>query len=211
MTDSEKTITRPAVAGADAATNGTASFDSAAKLVQVLDRYMADLQAGLHPDRDRVLAENPGLADQLANCLDGLEFIHRAAGQPADEPARLGEFRIVREIGRGGMGVVYEAEQTSLRRTVALKVLRFGGVTDGEATRRFQREAETVARLHHTSIVPIFAVGCEGGVHYYAMQLIEGRSLADVQEEGEPAARREAVARWGLQAAEALGTPTAAG
>ena len=97
----------------------------------------------------------------------------------------LGEFRIIRELGRGGMGVVYEAEQTSLHRRVALKVLRFGVGADEEAMQRFRREAETVARLHHTNIVPIFAVGCERGVHYYAMQFIEGRSLADVLEESQ--------------------------
>ena len=113
--------------------------------------------------------------------------------RPAEEPATLGEFRIVRELGRGGMGVVYEAEQTSLRRRVALKVLRFGVVADEEAMQRFRREAETVARLHHTNIVPIFAVGCERGVHYYAMQFIEGRSLADVLDES-PAIRQAAVA-----------------
>ena len=105
------------------------------------------------------------------------------------------------------MGVVYEAEQTSLRRRVAFKVLRFGAVADEEAMQRFRREAETVARLHHTNIVPIFAVGCERGVHYYAMQFIEGRSLADVlaesQRAGKPLPSAE-IARWGLQAAEAL-------
>jgi serine/threonine protein kinase len=78
------------------------------------------------------------------------------------------------------MGVVYEAEQTTLHRHVALKVLRFGAVADEDAMNRFRREAETVARLHHTNIVPIFAVGCERGVHYYARQFIDGRSLADV-------------------------------
>jgi serine/threonine protein kinase len=105
------------------------------------------------------------------------------------------------------MGVVYEAEQISLKRRVALKVLRFGAATDPEAMQRFQREAETVAGLHHTNIVPIHAVGCEQGVHYYAMQFIEGRSLAAVLDE----AKRQVtlldpkkVARWGLQGAEAL-------
>src|SRR5206468_2637962 len=121
------------------------------------------------------------------------------------EPSVLGEFRIIRELGRGGMGVVYEAEQTSLHRRVALKVLRFGVVADEEAMRRFQREAETVARLHHTNIVPIFAVGRERGVHYYAMQFIEGRSLADVLDDSRRSGKPlpvDAVARWGLQAAE---------
>src|SRR5262249_43261250 len=113
----------------------------------------------------------------------------------------------IRELGRGGMGVVYEAEQTSLRRRVALKVLRFGVGADEEAMQRFRREAETVAGLHHTNIVPIFAIGSERGVHYYAMQLIAGRSQADVLEESQRNGKSldvEDVARWGLQAADAL-------
>src|SRR6185437_5493049 len=154
--------------------------DSAAEVASILERYMADLQVGNAPDRNALLAAHPELAAQLGACLAGIEFVHRAAGPAAEEPAVLGEFRIVREIGRGGMGVVYEAEQTSLRRRVALKVLRFGIVADEEAMKRFRREAETVARLHHTNIVPIFAIGCERGVHYYVMQFIQGRSLADV-------------------------------
>jgi serine/threonine protein kinase len=212
--------------------------DSAAELVRVLDQYLADLQAGRAPDRARLLANHPGLATQLDQCLAGLEFIHRATQPARETPAQLGDFRIVREIGHGGMGVVYEAEQLSLKRRVALKVLRFGAVADQEAMERFQREAETVARLHHTNIVPIFAIGCEQGVYYYAMQYIAGKSLAAVHEEGQQkhptqarsggAGTREtmnrsspptparsasegthsvdfhAVARWGLQAAEAL-------
>jgi serine/threonine protein kinase len=78
------------------------------------------------------------------------------------------------------MGVVYEAEQVSLKRRVALKVLSTGAALDDVAMQRFQREAETVATMHHTNIVPIFAVGCDGGVRYYAMQFVEGRNLAEV-------------------------------
>jgi serine/threonine protein kinase len=176
--------------------------DTASSLVRVLDQYLADLQAGHAPDHAQLLAAHPELAPQLEQCLAGIEFIHQAA-KPAEAPAQLGDFRIVREIGRGGMGVVYEAEQLSLKRRVALKVLRFGAAPDPEALQRFQREAETVARLHHTNIVPIFAVGCEQGVHYYAMQFIDGKSLASVLEEARVPDARE-VARWGLQAAEAL-------
>ena len=159
--------------------------DSAAELASILDRYMADLQAGRAPDRRQLCAAHPELAAQLEACLAGIEFIHQATGPATETPTTLGEFRIIRELGRGGMGVVYEAEQTSLRRHVALKVLRFGVVADEDAMNRFRREAETVARLHHTNIVPIFAVGCERGVHYYAMQFIEGRSLADVLAESQ--------------------------
>ena len=181
--------------------------ESVEELAAILDRYMADLHAGEAPDRRQLLEEHPELAAQLDACLAGIEFIHQATGSATETPATLGEFRIIRELGRGGMGVVYEAEQTSLRRHVALKVLRFGVVADEDAMNRFRREAETVARLHHTNIVPIFAVGCERGVHYYAMQYIAGRSLADVlaesQQTGQPVPAED-VARWGLQAAEAL-------
>ncbi len=167
---------------------------------------MADLSAGKAPERSQLLEAHPALAQQLEACLAGIEFINRATGAATAEPAVLGDFRLIREIGHGGMGVVYEAEQISLHRRVALKVLRFG-VAHEEAMQRFDREAATIARLHHTNIVPIFAVGRERGVHYFAMQLIEGRSLADVHDEakrtGKPL-RHEDVTRWGLQAAEAL-------
>lgn len=93
---------------------------------------------------------------------------------------RLGDFRIIREIGHGGMGVVYEAEQESLGRHVALKVLSPTTLDSPRAIRRFRREAETVARLHHTNIVPVFGVGDEKGLHYYVMQLIDGEPLNDV-------------------------------
>jgi outer membrane protein assembly factor BamB/tRNA A-37 threonylcarbamoyl transferase component Bud32 len=176
-------------------------------LVRVLDQYLADLQAGLTPDRAQLLADHPEMASQLEQCLAGIEFIHRAGKPAAGAPSQLGDFRILHEMGRGGMGVVYEAEQVSLRRRVALKVLRFGAVADAELLQRFQREAKTVAHLHHTNIVPIFAVGCEQGVHYYAMQLIDGRSLDAVYEEARQAGRlldAKEVTRWCLQAAEAL-------
>lgn len=117
-------------------------------------------------------------------------------------PRQLGEFQLLRELGRGGMATVYEAEDASLGRHVALKVLRFGALGDATAVDRFQREAATVARLHHTNIVPIFSVGSQDGVHYYAMQFIEGRTLADVLREGPVDPRR--AAQWALHTAEAL-------
>ncbi len=182
----------------------------ATQLVAILDDYLTRLKRGQAPDQDALLAAHPDLAEQLKGCLAGLQFIH-AAGDAGSSPAqrRLGDFRIIREIGRGGMGAVYEAQQVSLGRRVALKILRFGGVSDPEAIERFQREAETVARLHHTNIVPIFALGSEQGVNYYAMQFIDGQSLDQVlrqrTEQGERLSP-ETVSRWGLQAAEALRT-----
>jgi serine/threonine protein kinase len=112
-----------------------------------------------------------------------LEALKQDLGQPAaaaSELGQVGEFRLLREIGRGGMGVVYEAHQNSLNRRVALKVLPFVAALDPKQLQRFQNEAQAAAQLHHTNIVPVYAVGCERGVHYYAMQFIEGQSLAAV-------------------------------
>src|SRR5271165_2484958 len=100
----------------------------------------------------------------------------------SDDPTlglgELGDSRLIREVGRGGMGVVYEAEQISLRRRVALKVLPFAAAMDPTQLRRFQTEALAAAQLHHTHIVPVHSVGSERGVHYYAMQFIDGKTLA---------------------------------
>src|SRR5262249_24068161 len=97
--------------------------------------------------------------------------------------ARLGDYRILREVGRGGMGVVYEAEQESLGRHVALKVLPAHALLDPRHVQRFQREARAAARLHHTNIVPVFGVGEDGGLHYYVMQFIQGLGLDQVLSE----------------------------
>src|SRR5437588_7677927 len=90
----------------------------------------------------------------------------------------LGDYRLVREIGRGGMGVVYEAEQVSLGRRVALKVLPFAAAMDPRQLQRFQNEARAAAGLHHEHVVPVYAVGCERGQHFIAMQYIDGTTLA---------------------------------
>lgn len=90
---------------------------------------------------------------------------------------RLGDFLLLEEIGHGGMGVVYKARQTSLGRIVALKVLRAGAMAVPKHARRFEREAQAAARLHHTNIVPVFGVGHQDGIHYYVMQWIEGEGL----------------------------------
>ncbi len=100
--------------------------------------------------------------------------------QEAPPAGLLGDFRLVREIGRGGMGIVYEAEQVSLNRRVAVKVLPFAAGLDPKQLQRFRNEAQTAALLNHPNIVPVHAVGCDHGVHYFAMQLVEGRSLAAV-------------------------------
>jgi len=170
-----------------------ASSEQSARVLRILDEYMAVLERGGRPDPEGLLARHPDLADVLAVYLQDLEQRHaaavnlrdslpskagRTAPDPIPETECLGDFQIVREIGRGGMGIVYEAEQLSLGRRVALKVLPLAAALDRKQLQRFQVEAHAAACLHHTNIVPIHAVGCERGVPFYAMQLIEGRSLA---------------------------------
>src|SRR5262249_28298632 len=105
------------------------------------------------------------------------------AGGAAAPLKQLGDYRIIREVGWGGMGVVYEAEQESLGRRVALKVLAPHGLRDPKLLLRFHREARAAARLHHTNIVPVFGVGESEGRHYYVMQFIPGLGLDAVLEE----------------------------
>ncbi|MFQ5590935.1 MAG: serine/threonine-protein kinase, partial [Phycisphaerae bacterium] len=99
---------------------------------------------------------------------------------PGEGTVVLGDFELRREIGRGGMGTVYEAWQRSLQRVVALKVLGQHISSSSNAVQRFKREAHAAARLHHTHIIPIFAQGEESGVYYYAMELVEGPTLNDI-------------------------------
>jgi len=102
------------------------------------------------------------------------------AGGDSTPTKRLGDFELLQEIGRGGMGVVFEARQISLDRRVALKVLPPGIGLTRQATERFEREARAAAKLHHTNIVPVYAIGEDSGCHFYAMELIEGQSLSEV-------------------------------
>ena len=154
-----------------------------ARLVAALHEYQAALDAGRPPDRDAFLARHAAVAPELGECVDGLLLVHDLLPPPADLPGPgqpLGDFRIVRELGRGGMGVVYEAEQLSLGRRVALKVLPFAATLDPRRLQRFRTEAAAAADLHHPHIVAVHGFGCDRGVHYYAMQLVDGQSLADV-------------------------------
>ena len=176
-------------------TPGDESAAEDPRLVEAVREYMSALEGGQHPNRGEFVARHPDIAFELSACLDGLAFVHSAAGQMNSDSRGeagpeasidlssaqpIGDFRLVREIGRGGMGIVYEAVQLSLGRRVALKVLPFAAALDSRHLERFRNEAQAAARLHHTNIVPVYAVGCERSIHFYAMQLIEGRSLADV-------------------------------
>jgi tetratricopeptide (TPR) repeat protein len=174
-----------------------ATLKPTSEVICILEEYLEELEAGARLNPEELAARCPELAEPLKACLASLEFLQDAAlslrgsgqaGQPAAaeslaELGRLGDFHLLREVGRGGMGVVYEAEQISLGRRVALKVLPFAAALDARQLQRFKNEAQAAACLHHTNIVPVFGVGCEHGVHYYAMQFIEGQTLATVIEE----------------------------
>ncbi|MEO2034219.1 MAG: serine/threonine-protein kinase [Planctomycetaceae bacterium] len=154
--------------------------------------FVDGLRNGRCPDIDAYAERHPDIADQIRNLFPTIESLERARAAndsaPADERAslgpvrleRLGDLRIIREIGRGGMGIVYEAEQESLQRRVAVKVLPKQALLDENQLRRFQREARTAAQLHHTNIVPILGIGDHLGFHYYVMQKITGVSLEKI-------------------------------
>jgi serine/threonine protein kinase/Flp pilus assembly protein TadD len=164
--------------------------EATARVFQAVEEYLAALEAGRAPSREEFLGRHADVASRLGEYLDGLELIHRAgsaagaasgggaAGDDLSGAEPLGDFLLVREVGRGGMGVVYEAEQRSLGRRVALKVLPFAATMDPRALKRFQNEARAAASLDHPHIVHVHAVGCERGVHYYAMQFVDGQTLA---------------------------------
>lgn len=176
------------------------TLDSDADLDHQFDQLVcevsAKLEAGRSIDLDALAEAHPQHAERLRRLLPTLQAVADLAQpvttgprapQSQTEPAMtigvLGDFRIVREVGRGGMGVVYEVEQVSLGRRLALKVLPFTATLDPRQLQRFRNEAQAAAALQHPNIVGIHSVGCERGVHYYAMQYIEGHTLAQVIEE----------------------------
>jgi len=164
-------------------------------LEQLADQFTAQLRRGESPSIETFANQHPQLAERIRTLFPLLEMMEReasSAGQPVEpltSPSpppfqRLGDFRIVREIGRGGMGIVYQAIQESLGRTVALKLLPQVPL-DSRMNQRFQQEARLAAMLHHTNIVPIYGIGAESGYSYFVMQYIEGtgldRVLAELQ------------------------------
>ena len=191
----------------------------------LVERFLQEVRGGAPANVEAYAAAHPEHAANLRELLPtllALEQVKRdresstGSGRPrlALPPLeRLGDFRIVREIGRGGMGVVFEAEQESLGRRVALKVLPRASLLSGNQLQRFQREASVAAQLHHSHVVPVFGSGESDGFHWYAMQFIRGRSLDQWREAaaatppaGASAWRERArfVARIGAEAAGAL-------
>jgi tetratricopeptide (TPR) repeat protein len=186
-------------------------------VAQAADEYLDQVERGETPDLDAFARRYPQIAGVLPQILPTLGLIQGlepvADGRDPLPPgtSRLGEFRLVREIGRGGMGIVYEAEETTTGRRVALKVLREQAALGGRPLARFQIEAQVAALLDHPHIVPILAVGCDEGVYYHALRLVEGASLAELLGElrSRSQARRAALsprqAAWlALHVAQAL-------
>jgi serine/threonine protein kinase len=192
--------------------SAAAATDLDQELANLLEQVTRDLQDHGSVDVEALAEAHPQHAHRLRELLPAMQAIadlgHSTAPIMRESPDRsvvrgspdpahpassiehrtsnigqLGDFRILREIGRGGMGVVYEAEQLSIGRRVALKVLPFAAMLDRQQLNRFKNEARAAGTLDHPNIVAIHSVGCERGVHYYAMQLIEGQSLAQIVEQ----------------------------
>jgi WD40 repeat protein/serine/threonine protein kinase len=157
-------------------------------LNQLAEEFAARYRRGEHPSLQEYCDRYTDLADDIRAFFPAMaeleqvkDYTHEVAlpSAVASLPTlgRLGDFRIVREVGRGGMGVVYEAEQVSLGRHVALKIMPRPMLADPSTKSRFKREAKAAARLHHTNIVPVFGIGEHNGLHFYVMQFIPGLGL----------------------------------
>lgn len=169
-------------------------FEEGRDRIEVLaEDFSARIRSGERPRMADYVHQYPDLEKEIRELFPTIESLERMRlqhdrrpdGKASLGPRKiecLGDFSIVREIGRGGMGIVYEAEQLSLGRRVAVKVLPHNALMDEKHLKRFRREARTAARLHHTNIVPVFGVGDHDGVHYYVMQLIRGVGLDEVLE-----------------------------
>jgi len=172
--------------------------DSGPDLLNELAYEFAErFRRGERPSLTEYTGKHPELAAEIRDLFPALVVIEqfgsvagpatgpdaRNATAEGPAPRQLGEYRILREVARGGMGIVYEAVQESLGRHVALKVLPFQSMADSNHLERFRREAQAAAKLHHTNIVPVFGVGEHEGVHYFAMQFIKGQPLNSVLHE----------------------------
>jgi serine/threonine protein kinase/WD40 repeat protein len=176
-------------------------------LDRLVEEFNDRFRRGERPSVHDYCLKHPELADDLRDLLpavarvEGAKDVLAEVGPPAKpKVGEMGDFHIFREIGHGGMGVVFEAQQVSLGRRVALKVLTHHLMRDDKQRRRFEREAKAAARLHHTNIVPVHGYGEHDGTPYYVMQFIHGMGLDAVIEE---------LARMAPAATHAPGSPPA--
>lgn len=158
------------------------------------DEFAAELREGIGPSIDDYVARHPELEDDIRATFPSIAMMEKLSQKEhterkferqtsrliTDSLETLGDFQILREVGRGGMGIVYEAVEKSLKRRVALKVLGPNVAGSEKQIQRFNREAEAAARLHHTNIVPVYGTGEERDLHFFAMQFIDGVPLSDV-------------------------------
>lgn len=189
------------------------------------DKFAARLREGSSPSIEDYAEQYPELADEIRATFPSIAMMERLSQKEHTErqferqtsrltghmTETLGDFQIVREIGRGGMGIVYEAVEKSLKRRVALKVLGPGVADSPKQIQRFIREAEAAARLHHTNIVPVYGLGEEQDLHFFAMQFIDGVPLSDVirSVSGRPARSDDSAVSDGGTLADKLLTPAA--
>jgi serine/threonine protein kinase len=171
-----------------------------ARLDALLAQYVEAVEAGGSPDRQALLDQNPDLAADLREFFANRDEIQQAVGDVRQRPAgalpRLryfGDYELLEEIARGGMGIVYKARQVSLNRIVAVKMIRSGEFASPAELERFLAEAKAAANLDHPGIVPVYEVGQRQGQRYYSMGYVDGPSLAVRLAEG-PLPPREAAA-----------------
>src|SRR5277367_788433 len=155
---------------------------------ELAEEFAERFRRGERPSLQEYVDRLPEMAEEIREMFPAMAEVEQADGDArgdavpplpplASHLKQIGDYRILREVGRGGMGVVYEAEQISLGRRVALKVLPEQASCDRVIQERFRREARAAARLHHTNIVPVYEVGQVGDVRFYAMQFIQGLGL----------------------------------
>src|SRR5580692_2877830 len=155
---------------------------------ELAEEFAERYRRGERPELQEYIERLPEMADEIREMFPALVEVEQVEVDARDDAlqqqrraipylGQIGDYRILREVGRGGMGVVYEAEQISLGRRVALKVLPGQASAGWVVQERFRREARVAARLHHTNIVPVYEVGQDGDVRFYAMQFIQGQGL----------------------------------
>lgn len=158
-------------------------------LEKIVADYTRRVRKGKAPSISAYQRKYPKLADEIDDLLasvamiEGLKIESTQSDRNDTELSslkQLGDYLLIREIGRGGMGIVFEAVHQSLGRRVAVKVMRRRDIEDEKYITRFRREARSAAKLHHTNIVSVFGVGESNGYHYYVMEFINGASLSRV-------------------------------
>lgn len=169
--------------------------DETPTLEDIVAQFTAEMRTmgnGQTPDVQAYVDQHPAHAEELPDLLcsvamiEGLKNYSPNSSVPdqrfadIDVPDFLGEYRIVREIGRGGMGIVFEAVHETLGRRVAIKVMTVGSISNTKHLERFHREAVSAASLHHTNIASVFGAGEDNGLHFYVMEFINGQSISQI-------------------------------